>query len=303
MLNNDSMMLLNTSLLRERFTITEKGSKQPPLVALGNRILLPLTHEESGMQERIVVRAHSMHMALRIAAAISYEFYKSGPIINRPKPLPWKEKWFDISSDFERPHTPETWVCVYHNGRVIYKDGEYHPFLDIIEQCDIKNRAEYDRAVTIAKDVFQQAGRDVTIDHNINIACVLGAMSDKIRCGLILRAPTRTTTFNIIMEKKSDDPVPLRPHHGLNIAADYLEAIQLAVTCGYTEQLVAQKKISATSEKVKKSHASYRRIGRLNQSIASFENSYTIKYRPEKPDFSSLKDEAFNKIPDTSRIK
>jgi hypothetical protein len=297
-----SMMLLNTSLLRERFTITEKGSAHPPLLAFGNRILLPLTHVESGIQERFVVRAHTMHMALRMSAAISYEFYKSGPIITRPKPMAWKEKWFDISSDFERPHTPETWISVYHNGRVIYQDGYHHPFLDIIEKCDIKNRAEYDRAIIIAKDIFKEAGRDVNIDHDVNIACVIGAMNEKIRCGLILRAPSRTTTFNLSIEKHKNDSTNLYPHHGLNIAADYLEAIQLSVSCGYVEQQIANKKISETSNHAQKSRASYRRIGRLNQSILSFENSYQVKYRPEKPDFSELKDEAFDNNRLTGRV-
>lgn len=289
------MMLLNTSLLRERFTITEKGSKQEPIMAFGNRILLPLTHEESGLQERIVVRAHSMHMALRMAAAISFEFYKSGPIINRPKSFPWKDKWYDLSSDFERPHTPDTWVCVYHNGRIIYANGNHHPFLDIIEQCDIKNRAEYDRAIYIAEDIFKQADRNVKIDHDVNIAFVIGAMSDKIRCGLILRAASRTTTFNVSIEKLKDDSSKFLPHHGLNLAADYLEGIQLAVSCGYTENQIAADKISEESVIAKRAGASYRRIGRLNQSISGYENSYNVKYRPEKPDFSLLKDEAFNK--------
>jgi hypothetical protein len=35
-----------------------------------------------------------------------------------------------------------------------------------------------------------------------------------------------------------------------------------------------------------------KRIGRLNQSIRSIENMYDIRYRPERPDFQALLDEA-----------
>lgn len=287
-------MLINTSLLRERFVIQEKKGNQPPLVALGNRILLPLKSYNGEINERIVIRAHSMHMALRISATLTREFYNMGPILHRQVKFAWDEMWYDLITDFERPYTPETWCCIYHNGRPIFQHGEHHPFLDIIEQCDVKNRAEYDRAINITEDVFKQAGKDVDIDHQINIAVVIGAMEDKTRCGLILRAPKRTTTFNFQIENKDNTKERIPPYIGFEMSANFLEAIQLSVTSGFTDSQLDNGKILATSPKAKKTQPSYKRIGRLNQSIKSIENQYKVKYRPEKPDFTELRDEAYN---------
>jgi len=282
------MMLLNTSLLRERFTITEKNSNQTPIIALGNRILLPLKSKNGEINERFVIRAHSMHMALMMAARVTQEFYESGPIMHRTIKLPWKDIWYDISSDFERPHTPETWISIYNNGRPVFQDGEHHPFLDIIEQCDIKNREEYDRAIPMAIDVFKQAGKDVEIEHDVNIASVIGTMDDTTRCGLILRAPDKTSTFNFTLSpNRKKDFIP-EPHHGLELASIYLEAIQLSVLAGFVDAKIDQGKVRETSSEAMRAKASYKRIGRLNQSISGFENMYSIRYRPEKPDFSEI---------------
>ncbi len=282
------MMLLNTSLLRERFTITEKNSTQQPIQALGNRILLPLKSTNGEISERFVIRAHSMHMALSMAAAITNNFFEYGPIINRMVKFPWRDIWYDISSDFERPHNPDTWISIYHNGRPIYQDGAHHPFLDIVEQCDIKNREEYDRAIPLAVDIFKQAGKDVEIQHDVNIASVIGVTEGKTRCGLILRSPTRTTTFNFTMQVNPDKEFQPAPHHGLELAALYLEAIQLAVSTGFVERKLEEGHLRETSNAAKKAKASYHRIGRLNKEIEGFETMYDIRYRPEKPDFVAL---------------
>ena len=287
------MMLLNTSLLRERFIITEENSKQDPIIAMGNRILLPLVSKNQQIKERLIIRAHSMHIALALAAAITKEFHASGPIVNRQKPFAWKELWYDITNDFERPHTPETWCCIYNNGRPVFQDGDHHPFLDIIEQCDIKNRAEYDRAIPLAEEIFSKAGKTVKIDHDVNIAVVIGAMENQLRCGLILRAPRRTTTFNFMVEEKSEeDSHPLHPYHGLELASHFLEAIQLSVISGFIERQIKNGDLVESDKKAVKASASYRRIGRLSQSIETYEKLYKMRYRPEKPEFKHLLDEA-----------
>lgn len=286
-------MLINTSLLRERFVIEKTGFKEDPLIALGNRILLPLVSKNGALKERFVVRAHSMHMALRMASYITQEFYKNGPIINRPTPLSWKDTWYDISSDFERPHTPETWICIYHNGKIIFQDGEHHPFLDVIEQCDIKNREEYDRAIVVAEGIFKEAGKVVKIDHQVNIAFVVGAMEKSARCGLIMRVPENTSTFNFqIAPLRSDEEIQgkltIPEHIGFELAADFLEGIQLTVTSARTEERLNGGEISATSPEAKKMQSAFKRIGRLNASITAIENMYNIKFRPERPDFTQI---------------
>ena len=288
-------MLLNTSLLRERFTIVEQNKSKNTLVALGNRILLPLISFNGEIKENLVIRAHSMHIALYYASRIMQEFYKTGPVINRQKPFPWKDIWFDVTSDFERPHVPQTWCSVYHKGRVVFQHGDHHSFLDIIEQCDIKNRAEYDWAIPIAQDIFRQAGHDVTIDHNANIGLVVGAMEDRARCGLILRSPVKPGTFNFQIKQKvndDEDNQKLMPYHSLELAAFFLESIQLAVTTGYIENQLDDNMITLSSPEALKAKSAYNRIGRISKAIDTYENLYDMQYRPEKPDFVQLKDDA-----------
>jgi len=281
-------MLLNTSLLRERFTITEKDDSHKPIEAFGNRILLPLHSKNGEITERIVVRAHSMHMALYMASEITKTFFKTGPVMHSMTSEKWKAMWYDVSGDFERPHNENTWISVYHKGRPIYQDGKHHPFLDIIEQCDIKNRDEYDRAIPMAVEIFKQAGRDIEIDYDVNIAAVIGITEHKTRCGLILRSPNRTTTFNFSMQNNIDKNIEPMPHHGIELSATYLEAIQLSTSTHFIKDKISKNNLRETSQDAQYAKVSYTRIGRLNNVIDSFETMYDIRYRPEKPDFKNI---------------
>lgn len=286
-------MLLNTSLLRERFIINDNLKSDAPITAVGNRLLLPLVSDNGEIKERFVVRAQTMHMALRLAAYITREFYTRGPLLHRQVPVKWADVWYDMTSDFERLHNPSLWCCIYHNGRPIFKNGNYHAFLDVIEKCDIKNRAEYDRAVYIAEDAFKTAGKDVDIIHNVNIGVVIGATDHRIRSGLILRTPSHTSTFNFMMEEEEEFPSPLKPHHGLELSSYYLEGIQLAVLTGINESKKRQDRSSSLTEDIIiPSQSAYKRLGRLNQAIETCEKTYKIRYRPEKPDFKAILDEA-----------
>jgi len=281
-------MLINTSLLRERFVLAETGFREDPMIALSNRILLPLNSKNGQMNERLVVRAHSMHMALRMAARLTQEFYNLGPLVNRQVQLDWHQIWNDITTTFERLHVPETWVCVYHHGQIVFQDGDHHPFLDVIEKCDVKNRAEYYNAVKIAEDTFLEKGKVVEIEHDINIAAVIGVMEKQARCGLILRSPKQTTTFNYAMRSVEKD---IAPHAALDLAADFMEGIQLAVTAGLTERRRQSGMLSQTSPMVKKMKASHNRIGKLSKAIEAYNNMYDVRYRPEQPDFLSILEE------------
>mgnify|MGYP001351839819 CR=1 FL=1 len=284
-------MLLNTSLLRERFVIQDEKHALEPIVAVGNRLLLPLVSDNGEIKERFVVRAQTMHMALRLAAYIAREFQTKGPILHRQVPLRWDDIWYDMTSEFERLYNPSAWCAIYHNGRAIFKNGNYHPFLDVIEQCDIKNRADYDKAIYIAEDIFKQAGKSVKINHNVNIGVVIGAMEGRIRSGLILRAPAHTSTFNFVIETDYDNPASLRPHDGLDLSSYYLEGIQLAVLTGIAEYQRKRDGAPASHEPIPLQSA-YKRLGRLTQAIDSREKQFSIRYRPEKPDFKTILDEA-----------
>jgi hypothetical protein len=192
--------------------------------------------------------------------------------------------------DHEAEHNPQNWVAVYSGGRPIFKEGEYHPFLDIIEQCDARNRDEYDRAVTIAEEAFTKAGKAVSIDHQTTIAMVIGAADDKTRVGLIFRNPMHSSTFNFNVEPGLGSGIKrgnADPHQCLLHAAAWLETVQLSVTAGFYKAKRGNLLQNAAPLK-----AVQGRLGKLNGEIAQIEDAYTVSYRPERPNPMDLIDEA-----------
>lgn len=279
------MFLLNTTMLREKFTVTEAGAGAP-MVATGNRITLPLMSKSGNREERLVVRGQNMHTTLRMAAMICRSFYNDGPILTRSPAFPWLPNWVEALPDHEIDNNANSWIAVYSGGRPIFKHGEYHPFLDIIEQCDARNRDEYDRAVAIAENAFNMAGRGVSIDHQTNIAMVIGAMFEKTRVGLVFRNPRRSTTFNFGIEPKGNGAANAEPYLCLLHAAAWLELVQLSVIAGFYK--VGR---GTAQEGAPPLDAVQRRLSRLNAELLQFEESYAVKYRPERPDMLALIDE------------
>lgn len=282
------MFLLNTTMLRERFTVTETGNPEP-MVALGNRIALPLISKSGRSEERFIVRGHNMHTTLRMAAMICRTFYRDGPILTRMPVYTWAPNWESTVPDYETANNPNSWVAVYNGGRCIYKHGDYHPFMDVIEQCDARNRDEYDRAVEIAENAFNLAGRGVTIDHQSTIAMVLGATEEKTRVGLIFRTPHNAGTFNFGAEEKQEtgarDTTPPNPSQCLLMAAAWLELIQLSVQAGFFKA----KKGTTYTETAKYDDVQ-RRLGRVHNEIKQFEEGYNVTYRPERPELMEIID-------------
>ena len=72
------MKEFRTSLLREKFTITDMESPDPdnekPIIALSNRIIVALTSDEGLDAETFIIRTQNMHSCARMAAATIKEF-------------------------------------------------------------------------------------------------------------------------------------------------------------------------------------------------------------------------------------
>jgi hypothetical protein len=291
---------MNTSMLRERFAIKDidseassnKAAQRSPVIALGNRLTLPLKMGDGIISEHLIVRGHNMHSVARMAAKLFQDFNKTGPLLNRTPLYGWDEAWQSVTSNYEELYNPKNWISVYHKGRMIYKNGEYHPFLDIIEQCDATNREEYDEAVKIAEQAFLKAGRAVRIDKQTNIAAVIGVNNKKSRCGLVQRNPRRSTTFNFTLEPKLDEmtgkTMIADPHTCLNMCAAFLEGIQLSFTIGRLNLEIRHKQLSRTDPMTRQANAAQLRIGRLNGEIKGYRNLYETKFRPEQPDFMMI---------------
>ena len=154
---------MQTSLLREKFLIRESGDDDKVIEAVGNRLALPLTRGANLASEHFVVRGRTMHCVTRMGAAMAQEYGTNGPLLNRVTKQGWHNLWKDSYTAHDSKVYKKNWIAVYHEGKPVYFDGEVHPFLHVMEQCDARNRAEYDKAIKIAEDVFKTAGKAVSI--------------------------------------------------------------------------------------------------------------------------------------------
>jgi hypothetical protein len=290
------MKNFQTSLLREKFTISDSMpmaiSDKEPVIALSNRLVVPLQSLDEVVSETFVVRAQNMHSCLRMAAHLAHDFYDRGSILERPKPYDWKYTYLAMTKGYEKKWNPDRWVAVYNKGRLLFEDGEvdHHPFLDIIEQCDARNKGDYEQSLIVAEDAFKQAGKMVNIDHDANVANIINLSPQEAKCGIILRGPNRTTTFNFTAREKAGRKI--KPSQCMSVSAAFLEGIQLAFFIGMTNMKIYYELIEKSSDEARKSRDASSKLARLNGAISQFENYGDVLYRPDRPDFPAMIDEA-----------
>lgn len=286
----------NASLLREKFVIRDVMpadiTDEKPVIALSNRLSMPLSKDNGKTYEEFVVRAQNMHTCARLGAKIAQDFQDYGSLIDRPKPFDWNLAYRSITKGYEEKWNPDRWVAVYHKGRVIYESSETerHAFLDIIEQCDARNKGDYAKAVAVAEDAFRQAGKSVTIKHDSNVALVMHVTRKEGKCGIILRGPNKTTTFNFVAKTKAGRPVKIS--QCLSVSAAFLEGIQLAFRVGMTNMKVHFELIELHSDEAHQANDASQKLGRLNGAITQFENLLGVSYRPDRPNLSEMIDSA-----------
>ncbi len=282
-------MEFNSSLLREKFSLHDPAAELHEsggsVIALSNRLVVDLQSESRKYKERFVVRAQNMHACVRMSARIIQSFEQGGPIMNRGTAFDWEAAWDSLVNDYEHAFNKQRWVAVYHKGRVVFESGEHHTLLDVIEQCDTRNEDSYDDSVALAEEAFKTAGKVVTINHDSNVALVVDFEGGQGRCGIILRGPDRTTTFNFSAESKNN---PLSIPQCLGAAAAFLEGVQLAFMVGMNNERASLGIIEQFSQEEKQTREAKKRLTRLSAEIANLESAYEIHYRPERPEFPHL---------------
>lgn len=283
-----------TSLLREKFILRDPGedlSDAAPVIALSNRMDLSLTSANGKESESFVVRAQNMHSCVRLAAAMGREFQDRGPILTRSRPFYWQDMWREVIKGYERDWNPDIWCCIYHRGRIMYQEGEHHPFLDIIEQCEARNGGAYEDSVAMAEEAFRQAGKVVRINHDANVALIVSVEKEEARCGIILRGANRTTTFNYTVRPRENDERMSVPAI-LSMSAAYLEGVQLAFLVGMTAKKKDFGLIDAGSDEARRGTRAADRLANLNRAIGRYDQEHNVSYRPERPVFSDMVDDA-----------
>lgn len=295
------MKKFQTSLLREKFIIHDTASTNDAVVALSNRILVELTDGRGEVDESFAVRAQNMHCCTRIAAQIVQSYGASGSLMMRGAPYDWGALVRASCSDYEADWNPQFWAVIYYQGKVLYTQGEHHPFFDVIEKCQFSNRGEYERAIPMAEDVFRTMGKVVRINYDGNYALSVNLEPRQARIGVIVRNPAKTATFNISAMAKGAGNVSYP--QCLNAAAAFLEGIQLAFMVGSNEEKIRTGRIARHSPEERQTAAGRARLVRLESEIAALEDSFDVRYRPERPSFRAILSEAETMARGTRRQK
>ncbi len=288
-------MEFSTTLLREKFVIRDasRADGDPGVTALSNRVCVALHDTHGKLIETFIIRTQAMHTCIRMAAKIIHSYNRHGPIMVRAEKFDFDEAWNDIVTDYERQYNEKSWVAVYNGGKRIYGSNEYHAFLDVIENCENRNKTgNYDSSVLMAEDIFAQRGKSVSIDYEGNTGMVLDIKKNRARCGLILRSPTKRTNFNYTAEEKPEREDKINVPQCLTSAAAFLEGIQLAFQIGRVNERLRLNQTAKYSDEDRKATAARRRLARLNAEIKNFENVFSVNYRPERPEFGQIITEA-----------
>lgn len=272
----------NTSLLREKFVIRDRlnDDEVEAVTALSNRIVAPMIDRRGDIQETFVIRGHNMHTTVRLAAKLVQSFHDGGKIMYEPD-FNWERVWRAVTDGFEKDYNPNCWGAVYFEGKCVFKAGEYHPFLDIIEKFDALQKDDYERSINLAEKAFQDAGKLVTIQHDTNVALVVSINPLLAKCGVILRGAGQTTTFNFTAKEYRNNKI--KTSQCLSVAAAYLEGIQLAFAVGMGKRKMHHEIMEDDLER-KKTYDGEKRLSRLNHAIAQFDHTHDVNYRPERPD-------------------
>ncbi len=282
----------NSSLLREKFVIHDpKVGDDGAIIALSNRFVVELRNSKDELVETFIVRGHNMHSVVRMAARIIYDFDQGGPIAHRGTPYDWEKTWDSIVNDYEYAYNPQRWIAIYIHGKCIFEAGERHPFLDMIEKCDESNDQDYDYAIPLAEQLFQQAGKNVRIDHDANVALSVNFEQNEGRQGIILRGSNKTTTFSFATRPKQKKQAINIPQC-LGSAAAFLEGIQMAFLVGMNMEKIRIGIIERFSKEEKQTKEGRQRLARLGSEISNLESAFDVRYRPEKPEFHLLMAEA-----------
>jgi hypothetical protein len=285
------------TLLREKFILHDPDEDlggEPPVVALSNRLVLSLVHELGEPPETYVIRTQNMHSCVRLAAAVAKEYIDRGAIIGRIMEFRWDRLWHDVIKGYEKDWNPNIWAAIYYKGRIVFEEGPRHPFLDIIEKCDAVSGSDYTKSVQFAEQAFQQAsGKAMRIEHDSNIAFIMNMPEDEpIRCAIMLRGNSRKTTFSYQVKPKKEGAEKPRIPTLLSIAAAFMEGVNLAFQVGMSNRKMELGLMEKYSDEERKARRSSERVINLGGAIQTFENKFSVHYRPESPDFQKIIAEA-----------
>lgn len=276
----------NTLLVREKIifidgTPDEGGLAKEPVVIRSNRIFLKLGL--APVTEKVVIRAQNMHATLRLTAKLLYHYYQEGLLLDRRASFDFAAQWEASLSAYDKEYNLDLWAAVYIGGKSVFKTVS-SPFADVIEKCALLSIDNYDATMEVTENALKQIGHAVRINHSSNVATTFSDNGVMMRCGIIHRSSNKDTTFSFTVS----GGVPReRVVQSIGMVAAYLELFNLRFTIDNLQAKIRKGIIPRGSPETAQIRAAISRQGLINKAILSFESTYNVKYRPEKPDLFS----------------
>ena len=270
----------NTALIREKVIFIDAAgapSAQPDghNVVRSNRLLLRLPTDEG--EEKLVIRAQNMPATLRMAAAALMDFCAKGKF--RGRGPDWEEIWDRVQSPYERKYNPDNWAAVYVDGKNIFKTRA-STYADVIEQCAQVATGNYDSAIEVTEGALRRVGRDMKISHASTVAAVFTNETDSLRTAIVNRRGGKEAAFNFTA---NGGGVERRVQQSLLVTASMIESLNLRLLFDALRTKAGLHRASSAEQQ--QLRAVHLRMEALDRHIASFDNEFNVRYRPEKPVF------------------
>ncbi|MDY0009942.1 MAG: hypothetical protein RBS08_09570 [Bdellovibrionales bacterium] len=284
------MRNFSTSLVREKMEFIQDGAEgiSTTAVVRSNRVYLHLpSREDSGIVDKVVIRTQTMPTALRLAGKVMFSYYRNDVFSQRTEPYDWAGQWESVQSGYDRHFMPDLWAAVYMNGKSVFKTIN-SPFVDIVEHCALLSLDNYDAAIHVTEDMLRKLGRDMRIQHVSSVAATLADDGKEMRCGIIHRSEGRDATFSFMAAGGAD--ASHRVVQSFGTAAAFLEAVNLQIVTRSMRDKIQSGEVPKASPEATKLRIATARMTAIDKAINSFEDMYSVKYRPAKPDFFGLDD-------------
>lgn len=289
------MTALQSFLLREKFTLLHtKEQNKKESYAPSNRLELKLINQHDEVSATFIIRTKNMHSAVRMFSRLQSEYARKGYIAEKVAEEDWHKMWDFVVSEYDCDFKSNLWVAIYRHGKPVFKIGNAHPFLDLIEKCHHDTNDTYADSITKAKALFYEAQKDVTIDYDSNVALVINLEDNSGRFGTVLRGAKKTQTFSFRVYPKDEDH-PINFSQCLMTASAFLEGIQVAFEIGTNKAHLKSAKGEQRDLLVTQISAGEKYLERLIREIEILESLYKVDYRPEKPNFKKITNDAEQK--------
>jgi hypothetical protein len=277
------MKEFSTSLVREKIEFTDAGKESAtPAVVRSNRIFLRLpSFEQPGIFDKVVIRTQTMPTALRLASRAMYSYFHNGLFSTRAESYDWEMQWEGCLSGYDRAYTPDLWAAVYVNGHSAFKTL-HSPFVDIVEKCALLHIDNYDVSMGTTEELLSRLGMPLKVSHASVVAAVFNDMGPETSCGIIQRIDGQDATFSFMA---SGGDMGRRIVQSLGIAGAFIESVNLQRVMQITREKIRLREVAKASPEATRLRAATARMTAIDKAINSFEDIYSVKYRPAKPDF------------------